>query len=327
MLIPNWFGRYADPAATATEQTFEFGFEGATIRGKIDRIGPGPDGATRITDYKTGRSDDAPKPADSLQLGIYYLAVDGTTTWPSTGRSARSSSRTWAARRRTRSLDVREWPITKDEEEDYKTRMRERIGALVERIHGLDRDRRYVASTTASCFFCRFQPLCTRYPQGGAVFPIADAARAEATSDDETRRRTRGRRRPAATPPRDMTATYPEPIVEFLGGEPTPEQMAGDLVAARAVRGRRRGGLGKTSVMAARVIYLAMVATGALAGRAPRRDARRRALPDVHEQGDREPDDPDPPGPSDARTSPRARSPRSSTTTRSRRRCSNDTGC
>ena len=60
VLIPNWFARYAAPAATATEQSFEFDFEGAAIRGKIDRIGPGPDGATRITDYKTGRSDNAP---------------------------------------------------------------------------------------------------------------------------------------------------------------------------------------------------------------------------------------------------------------------------
>jgi hypothetical protein len=33
-------------------------------------------------------------------------------------------------------------------------------------------ERRYVANTKASCFCCRFQTRCTRYPQGGAVFPI-----------------------------------------------------------------------------------------------------------------------------------------------------------
>ena len=187
VLIPNWFTRYADPAATATEQTFEFGFEGATIRGKIDRIGPGPDGATRITDYKTGRSDGAPKPADSLQLGIYYLAVDGCDDLAEHRPVGAVELAYLGGKKKDPSLDVREWPITKDGEEEYKTRMRERVGALVERIHELDRDRRYVASTTASCFFCRFQTLCTRYPQGGAVFPIADAAPVEATLDDEKR--------------------------------------------------------------------------------------------------------------------------------------------
>jgi hypothetical protein len=50
--------------------------------------------------------------------------------------------------------------------------MRERISELIARIRRLDSERSYVASTKASCFFCRFQTLCTRYPQGGAVFPV-----------------------------------------------------------------------------------------------------------------------------------------------------------
>jgi hypothetical protein len=90
-------------------------------------------------------------------------------------------------RKKDSTLDVKEWPVSKDEEEEYKTRMRERVGGLIERIHALDRDGRYVASTTASCFFCRFQPLCSRYPQGGAVFPIA-----ESPTGDQTRVETAG---------------------------------------------------------------------------------------------------------------------------------------
>ena len=174
VLVPNWFSRYDDPPATATEQTFEFPFEGALIRGKIDRIGAGPSGGTRITDYKTGRSDGAPRPADSLQLGIYYLAVDECEEL-AVHRPVEAVELAYLGGKRTDpALDVKEWPVSRDEEEAYKTRMRERVSALIARIRELEGERRYVASTKANCFFCRFQPLCTRYPQGGAVFPIAD---------------------------------------------------------------------------------------------------------------------------------------------------------
>ena len=60
-----------------------------------------------------------------------------------------------------------------------------------------------------------------------------------------------------------MSERYPKPIVDFLKGEPTPEQwtaISWPLEPSVVVAG---AGSGKTSVMAARVIYLAMVATGA----------------------------------------------------------------
>ena len=172
VLIRNWFERYAEPPATATERGFAFEFEGARIRGKIDRIGPVPEGGTRITDYKTGRSDSAPKPAESLQLGIYYLAVNECEDLAEHRPIQAVELAFLGGKKADPALDVKEWSVSQDVEEDYKARMRERLSDLIGRIHELDEQRRYVANTKASCFFCRFQTLCTRYPQGGAVFPI-----------------------------------------------------------------------------------------------------------------------------------------------------------
>jgi CRISPR/Cas system-associated exonuclease Cas4 (RecB family) len=73
---------------------------------------------------------------------------------------------------------VREWAVSEDAEEEYKRRMRERIAELISRIRELDQDRSYVADTQANCFFCRFQTLCTRYPQGGPVFPLEERTEA-----------------------------------------------------------------------------------------------------------------------------------------------------
>ena len=54
-MLPNWFERFGEFPATGTERGFEFAYDGATLNGYIDRIGPDPLGfGTRITDYKTG---------------------------------------------------------------------------------------------------------------------------------------------------------------------------------------------------------------------------------------------------------------------------------
>ncbi len=180
VLIRNWFERYAEPPATATERGFAFEFEGARIRGKIDRIGPVPEGGTRITDYKTGRSDSAPKPAESLQLGIYYLAVNEDDELAEHRPVQAVELAFLGGRKADPALDVKAWSVSQDVEEDYKARMRERLAELIDRIRELNQERRYVANTKASCFFCRFQTLCTRYPQGGAVFPIDGLATAPA---------------------------------------------------------------------------------------------------------------------------------------------------
>jgi len=55
---------------------------------------------------------------------------------------------------------------------------------------------------------------------------------------------------------------YPEPIVAFLGGEPTPEQWRAISYPLEPFVLIAGAGSGKTSVMAARIVYLAMVAHG-----------------------------------------------------------------
>jgi len=179
VLIPNWFERYGPRPADATEERFRFDYDGAAISGVIDRIGAAPEGGRWITDYKTGRADNAPKVQDSLQLGIYYLAV-GECDELAGFRPIEGVELAYLAGKRDKEqLVTLPWPISEGTEEDYKTRMRERLSGLVETVRRLDEEGSYTASTKASCFFCRFQTLCSRYPQGGEVFPISRPPRRE----------------------------------------------------------------------------------------------------------------------------------------------------
>ena len=75
IMLPEWFRVYAGTPTLESEVEFEFEFEGAMVRGYIDRVGAVSTGGTQITDYKTGKARDV-KAEESLQLGIYYLAVN-----------------------------------------------------------------------------------------------------------------------------------------------------------------------------------------------------------------------------------------------------------
>ncbi|TMK47565.1 MAG: PD-(D/E)XK nuclease family protein, partial [Actinobacteria bacterium] len=172
VLIPNWFKRYADLPAEATEQAFRFEYEGATIKGKIDRIGPVPEGGRRITDYKTGAADNADRPAESLQLGIYYLAVNECDDLAPYRPVDAVELAYLPGKKGKWELVPLSWQVS-GAEENYKATMRERLSGLIESVRRLDREGRSSPSTTARCFFCRFQTMCSRYPEGGEVFPVA----------------------------------------------------------------------------------------------------------------------------------------------------------
>jgi superfamily I DNA/RNA helicase len=182
VLIPNWFERYADLPAEATEQAFRFEYEGALIKGKIDRIGPVPEGGRRITDYKTGAADNADRPAESLQLGIYYLAVNECDDLAPFRPVDAVELAYLPGKKGKWELVPLSWQVS-GAEERYKGAMRERLSGLIESVRRLDREGRSAPSTTANCFFCRFQTMCSRYPEGGEVFPVTAPVSLNASAD------------------------------------------------------------------------------------------------------------------------------------------------
>jgi superfamily I DNA/RNA helicase/RecB family exonuclease len=176
-MLPNWFTSFGPlPAAEdGTEVGFEFEFEGATITGKIDRIGPHDQGF-RITDFKTGNPDKAPKAAESLQLGIYYLGVMLSPELERY-RPVRAVDLSFLRGHwKTHEIVSHAWPVSPIGEEEYQARVRERLSGLVDRIHELDEAGTYRPDPAADCYFCDFKPLCPLYPEGRQLFPIEEGA-------------------------------------------------------------------------------------------------------------------------------------------------------
>jgi superfamily I DNA/RNA helicase len=184
-MLPNWFERYGAHPASATERGFEFDHDGATIVGYIDRIGPDPAGfqGTRITDYKTGNADRAPKANESLQLGIYYLAVleseELEEFQPVSGVELSYLKGDW----RSGDLVTREWTVgTADREEAYQDMMRKKLSGLVGELKRLNETGSYRPNYQADCFFCEFKSLCPLFPEGRPLFDVGDPAIAVGTS-------------------------------------------------------------------------------------------------------------------------------------------------
>ena len=174
-MLPNWFQRYGEHPAAATEREFVFEYEGATIVGYIDRIGPDPAGfpGMRITDYKTGSADRAPKANESLQLGIYYLAVleaeELEAFQPISGVELSYLKGDW----RTGELVTREWTVgTGDREGAYQEAMRERLSSLIGDLHRINESTSFRPNYQADCFFCDFRSLCPLYPEGRPLFDL-----------------------------------------------------------------------------------------------------------------------------------------------------------
>ncbi len=175
-MLPAWFRDYGEPAAAALarEIGFEFDFDGASVRGFIDRIGPAQGGGSSITDYKTGRSRNAGPADDSLQLGIYFLAVDRAEGLEAF-RPVKGIElvflrdvdwRTGAIARQSKGFSPRE-------QSEFRDAVETRLSQLIERVRTLLRTETYRPNPSANCRFCDFKTLCPLWPEGKEVFPVA----------------------------------------------------------------------------------------------------------------------------------------------------------
>jgi hypothetical protein len=175
-MFKNWWFEYGEELSLGNEVRFEFDFEGTTIVGVIDRIGPMPGGGTRITDFKTGNPDHAPKAEESLQLGIYYLAVkesdDLAEYRPVRQVELAFIKGDW---KNGHPLVKPTWQIEPDDEERYQAVVREALAHLIALKRELNETEVYRPNPTANCFWCDFKSLCPLFPEGQPVFEEAAA--------------------------------------------------------------------------------------------------------------------------------------------------------
>jgi superfamily I DNA/RNA helicase len=175
-MFKNWWFEYGEEASLGNEVRFEFDFEGTTIVGVIDRIGPMPDGGTRITDFKTGNPDHAPKAEESLQLGIYYLAVQSSDALAEY-RPVRQVELAFIKGEWKRGELVKPtWQIIEDEEEAYQASVRSALAELIALKRELIDTEVYRPNPTANCFWCDFKSLCPLFPEGQPVFDVAGSS-------------------------------------------------------------------------------------------------------------------------------------------------------
>ena len=171
-MLRNWWEEYGTKPALGIEQRFEFEFEGVTVVGFIDRIGPAVQEGSVITDFKTGKSDNAGPPEDSLQLGIYYLAVQESEVLAGFRPVRQVELAFLRGHWRDNHIEFRKWPIRERTEEAYQAEMRERLAALIARKKELNDGASFRPNPYANCRFCDFHTLCPLFPEGRPIFSV-----------------------------------------------------------------------------------------------------------------------------------------------------------
>ncbi|MDP8955471.1 MAG: ATP-dependent helicase [Actinomycetota bacterium] len=167
-MVPGWLDSYGDTESLAREIHFSFDYDGATVTGYIDRVGKVQTGGSQITDYKTGKAR-AAKPDESLQLGIYYLAVHRA---PELARflPVKAVELAFLKERRDDRVYRAQLGLNSQAQQDYETKMSERLSDLIARVKELLRTENYRPNPGAVCRNCDFKPLCPLWPEGREVF-------------------------------------------------------------------------------------------------------------------------------------------------------------
>jgi len=178
-MLPGWARDYGRGEALARELEFEFEFEGASVRGYIDRVGRAGNGVL-ITDYKTGRSRFA-RAEENLQLGIYYLALSRAEEL----RGFRPVKAVELAflreteRGHPEVIKRASLGLTNRNVQEYEETMTARLAELIGRLQDLQVSENYRPNPQADCHFCEFKPLCPLWPEGRDLFPGAPAVEVE----------------------------------------------------------------------------------------------------------------------------------------------------
>jgi superfamily I DNA/RNA helicase/RecB family exonuclease len=159
-MLELWHHSEAETAGRALR--FEVGFEmevgGHLVRGRIDRVDPGPDGGIVLLDYKTARNPASEEEAErSLQLAIYYLAALRDPELAALGRPVEMQLVYPARVRHGRFTRVGQHPGP-----DYAGQVEQRLLPLLDGAAAESFD----PDPHADCRRCAFKPICPMWPQG-----------------------------------------------------------------------------------------------------------------------------------------------------------------
>jgi superfamily I DNA/RNA helicase/RecB family exonuclease len=153
---------HSEAAAARRALRFEVGFEmevgGHLVRGRIDRVDPGPDGGIALLDYKTARYPASDEQAErSLQLAIYYLAALRDPELAALGHPVEMQLVYPARVQHGRFTRVSQHPGP-----DYAAQVERRLLALLDGAAAESFD----PDPHADCRMCAFKPICPMWPQG-----------------------------------------------------------------------------------------------------------------------------------------------------------------
>jgi superfamily I DNA/RNA helicase/RecB family exonuclease len=143
------------------EVSFEMEVAGHLVRGRIDRVDPGPDGGIVLIDYKTARTPATEEQAErSLQLAIYYLAALRDPELAALGQPVEMQLVYPARARLGRFTRVSQRPRP-----DHADLVERRLVGLLEGAAAEAFD----PNPHADCRRCPFKPICPMWPQGEDV--------------------------------------------------------------------------------------------------------------------------------------------------------------